>query len=1166
MRFVTELVIINLIASLMIIIPLSNNLSSSSDDGVIYTLKINSAKNLIGSGAIMTGSGILPSKISEIYKLVEGLQGRSNSASKEESDFLSRTFEELKARLKELSAAGEENERHLREAERKASELATTISSIADGVITYGPNGEITSMNRAAQDLLGFSPKDYNMMTIPERMGLMKVKTAEGAEQEPGQSPIVRALKGETVRNEVRVIENPRDGRVIWTDNSAAPMYSADGRLQGVVATFTDITKRKRIEEELRLVADGVPLLLAHISFDLRYLFVNQSYANWFGLPEEKIIGRHISEILSPEGYNGAQPAIKKVLAGEKATFNLVVQRDGQPRALDIAFIPQLDDHGRVRSYYTITQDITERKRAYQALRESKQRFRDAIDNFPNVFVIYNADRRIKYVNSKGLEIIGRSEHEVIGKRDEEIFPPEMINSYLPALERAIETKTPQTLERTRHASMGGQTIIVNIIPQLDERGEVRQILGISHDITERKLAEQALRASEERMRLFFERQVVGAAITTPEKGWQQVNDKLCQMLGYSREELADLTWAKLTHPEDLAADVAQFNRMLSGAIEGYSLEKRFIRKDGNVVHTQLSVGCVRRPDKTVDYVLALLADITERKQMEEELRRSKDELEHRVQERTGELSHSKEELEVVNEELQVELTQHERLEKDLITAKEAAEEAVRVKAAFMANMSHELRTPMNAVIGMTSLLLDEKLTPEQNDYVETIRSGGESLMALINDILDFSKMEREKTEIELQDIDLRQCVEEALDLLAKNASEKDIDLAYVFEEGMPEAIIGDPTRLRQVLENLLGNAIKFTGHGEVVLTVAPEQNGKIHFSVRDTGIGIPSDKMKLLFLPFSQVDPSITRGYDGAGLGLAISKKLVELMGGEIWAQSDLGKGSTFHFTIKGEAVSAKPKPFLETQARFEGKSVLIIEDKRATRRILGQQILSWDMIPTIASSTEEVPKLVRDENAYDVVILDINMSGAGDQVEELHRRGLPLIALTSVGQHAGNIFAASISKPVKPAQIYSALSKILIQKIQEPQVVAAEEKTDYGPLRILLAEDNISNRKVTLEMLRKLGYRADAVTNGTEAVEALKRQRYDLILMDVKMPVMNGIEATREIRRLWPDNGPKIIALTAYALSGDREKCFEAGMDGYLSKPVQLNDMADTLAHQAI
>jgi PAS domain S-box-containing protein len=995
----------------------------------------------------MTGSGILPPKISEIYNLIEGLQGRLNSASKEESDFLSKAFEEIKTCLKEFSAAGEENERHLKEAERRASELNATISSIADGVITYSPNGEIISMNRAAQELLGISPEDSNRMTPLERMRLLKVKTAEGEEQEPGQSPLVRALRGETVRNSVRIIENPRDGRVIWTDNSAAPMYSADGRLQGVVATFTDITERKRIDK---------------------------------------------------------------------------------------------------------------------ALRESKQRFRDAIDNFPNVFVIYDADRRIKYVNSKGLQIIGCSEQEVIGRKDEEIFPPEMIDSYLPALKRAIETKTSQTLERTRPARMGGQTIIANIIPLLNERGEIRQILGISYDISERKLAEKALCASEERMRLFFERQVVGMAITSTKKGWLQVNDKLCQMLGYSREELENLTWAELTHPEDLAADIDQFDQILAGIIDGYSMEKRFIHKDGKIVHTQLSVGCVRRPDKTVDYVLALLADITERKQMEEELRRSRNELEQRVQERTAELSRSREELEVVNEELQVELTQHERLEKDLITAKEAAEEAVCVKAAFMANMSHELRTPMNAVIGMTSLLLDEKLTPEQNDYVETIRSGGESLMALINNILDFSKMEREETEIELQDIDLRRHVEEALDLLAKNASEKDLDLAYTFEDGMPEVIIGDPARLRQVLVNLLSNAIKFTDHGEVVLTVTPEQNAKIRFSVRDTGIGIPPDKMKLLFLPFSQVDMSITRGYDGAGLGLAISKKLVELMGGKIWAESEDGKGSTFHFTIKGEAVSAKPKPFPGALPQLEGKSVLIIEDKRATRRVLGQQILSWDMIPTIASSTQEIPKLVEGENAYDAVILDVDMPGADEMVETIHERGLPVVAIVSIGQHADNKFAASISKPVKPAQIYGALSKTLTQRIQDLQSVEAGEKTDYGPLCILLAEDNKSNRKVTLQMLRKLGYRADAVANGAEAVEALKRQHYDLILMDVKMPVMNGIESAREIRKLWPDNGPKIIALTAYALAGDREKCIEAGMDGYLSKPVQLNDMADILARQ--
>lgn len=553
--------------------------------------------------------------------------------------------------------------------------------------------------------------------------------------------------------------------------------------------------------------------------------------------------------------------------------------------------------------------------------------------------------------------------------------------------------------------------------------------------------------------------------------------------------------------------------------------------------------------------------DITERKRAEEEL-------ELRVHERTLELSRAKEDFEVTNEELQVineelrmEILQHEQLEKELITSKEVAEEAARVKAQFMANMSHEIRTPMNAVIGMTSLLLNESLTPEQRDFVETIRSGGESLMALINDILDFSKMEQEKTELELQGFDLRSTVEEALDLVAQKASEKDLDLAYTFEKGMPESILGDPARLRQVLVNLLSNAVKFTDQGEVVLTAAPDEGGKIRFSVRDTGIGIPSDKMSLLFQPFAQVDASITRRYNGAGLGLAISKKLVELMEGQIWAESEEGRGSNFHFTIKADAVLAKPKSFLEGQPQLADKSVLIIEDKRATRRILGQQILAWDMIPVIASSAQEVLKWLQSENTFDAVILDVNMPSIDGLVEEITRRGLPMIALTSVGQRVGDKFVTSLTKPVKPAQLYIALSSIVVQKVCGPQRVLADNKTDYGPLHILLAEDNVSNQKVTLQMLKKLGYTADVVSNGLEAIEALKRMHYDVVLMDVKMPILNGIEATREIRRLWPDGGPKIIALTAYALASDREKGLAAGMDGYLSKPIQLSDLADAL-----
>jgi PAS domain S-box-containing protein len=439
--------------------------------------------------------------------------------------------------------------------------------------------------------------------------------------------------------------------------------------------------------------------------------------------------------------------------------------------------------------------------------------------------------------------------------------------------------------------------------------------------------------------------------------------------------------------------------------------------------------------------------DITERRWMEEELRKARDDLERRVQERTTELSRAKEHLEVINEKLLVEITKHEQLEKELMKAKEVAEAAVEAKAAFLANMSHELRTPMNAVIGFSSLLLDENLTPEQKDYVESIRDGGGALLSIISDILEFSRVEKDKVKLEHQPFSLKHCIDESLDMIAVQAKQKGLNITHAISYDAPDTIIGDHDRLRQILTNLLSNAVKFTDEGEVSVSVSSKtiegDKLQITFAVKDTGIGIPSDKMDRIFKPFTQLDYKLSRKRGGAGLGLAISKELVELMNGEIWVESEPDRGSTFQFTILAESAKGKYQDLKETS----------------------------------------------NDTAY-------------------------------------------------------------------------KNLSEQNPLAIMVAEDSPINQKVIVKMLMKMGYRPDAVADGREVLQVLKIRHYDLILMDINMPEMDGITATMEIRKLWPaTEQPCIVAVTAFAMESDRETCLEAGMNDYIAKPVLKKDLETIL-----
>ena len=1124
---------------------------------------------------------------------------------------------------------------------------------------------------------------------------------------------------GEPFEIEYRMIA--RDGSVVWVRDEAHLMYDEAGEPMFWQGVFTDITERRRQEEELRRQAELLELTQDSVIVrdpEAVVSYWNSAAEEMYGWSREEALGKNSFELLRTEFPEPLEEIEDRLVRDGQWEGEIVnYRRDGTPVEVLTRWSLQRTAAGDPLTVLEINSDITERKRREDALRESSTRLATLIESLQAGILVEDDSRHILRVNQEFCDMfsIPAPPQSMIGvdcstsaEESKHLFAePE---EFARRVEELIREKRPVTGEEL--SLVDERTFERDYVP-IFVGEEYRGHLWQYRDITGRKRTAEELSESEARFRALFDQTAIGVCVADLDRRLIETNAAYQQITGYSAEELVGMSTLDLTHPEDLAGETSTGERLVDGGYDSYKREKRYVRKDGEIVWANAASSLVRDEQGEPRFIMGVVEEVTERK--EEERRRigrmRQEALRSDVSQalaRGGELPDilqqcseavvrhfdsslariwtlneeegvlelqasaglyagsegplsrvplgekigrvaqhrrpyinnnipndpdfgGKEWAEsegivatanyplIVEEELvgAVALFTREPLSEDILEgmssatyaiaqgirrkqaeialekAKEEAEAANRAKSDFLANMSHEIRTPMNGVIGMADLLMDTDLDPEQHEYVETVRNSGDTLLTLINDVLDFSKIEAEKVELEDIIFDLRTSVEDTVVLLAERAQSKGLEIASLVDYDVPGALRGDPGRLRQVLTNLVGNAIKFTEEGEVLLKAEISEESEeeviVRFEIRDTGIGLDEEQQEHLFESFAQADTSTTRRYGGTGLGLAISARLARLMDGGIRVESEPGVGSTFFFTARfgklpSEARSSGPRP----RADLRGLKVLGVDDNATNRAVLRQQVTPWGMAVDDArdgaGALEKLRSAAGSGEPYDLAILDMQMPKM-DGLELAHAikqdpdiSSTRLVLLTSMGQRGDGEEArkagieAYLTKPIRQVQLYDVLSMVMGSSEAAPSpegdrpLVTAhtlKEAEARTRARLLLVEDNEVNQKVAARTLEKLGYRVDVADDGEEAVEAVSRTDYAAIVMDVQMPNMDGYEATAEIRRRESASGHHIpvIAMTANALQGDREKALEAGMDDYIAKPVRAGELEEVL-----
>jgi PAS domain S-box-containing protein len=1031
------------------------------------------------------------------------------------------------------------NEQALRESEERYRDLfenSTDLIQLAD------PDGQIVYVNSVWRRVLGYEEEEvtnfsfFDMVSPRSRAKCWEL--------------FAHAVAGEKIEYFEATFVT-KDGHKITVEGNITCSFK-DGKPTSARGIFHDITERKRAEERLRLVVEAAPSAMLMVSDPGLITLVNLQAEQLFDYNREELIGQPI-EMLVPKRYRSQHPGHRALFSQHPTSRSIGagrdlygLRKDGSEVPIEIGINPIQTDEGSFVLASII--DITERKQAEAALIESEHRFRDLFNDAPVGYHELDIEGRITCINTTELLMLGYSSEEMIGHYVWEFIEEAEIarNTFA---EKITGNKPLGSVDRAFRRK-DGTFIAVRLDDQMlkDPHGRFTGIRATMQDITERKQTEEALIESEQRLRDLFENASDLIYTADFDGNFTSLNLSGERMTGYTREEALHLNFSQVVSPETLKLVQLMTGRKLESNDETvYELE--CFKKSGEPLLIEISSRAIYKNGKPVG-IQGIGRDITLRKQLETELHRTRD----------------------------------------------IALESTSLKSAFLANMSHEIRTPMNGVIGMTDLLLETDLSSPQREYTENIQSSAEALLTIINDILDFSKVEAGLMRFDKIDFDLRTSVEASVELLAEQAQAKGLELACIVYPDVPTALQGDPGRLRQVLTNLIGNAIKFTDQGEIVVNVAKTSETAeqviLRFEIKDTGIGISPEAQQGLFQAFTQADSSTTRKYGGTGLGLAISKQLIELMGGQIRIESAPGAGSTFWFTAEFEKQLTPLAK--EPASNLSGARVLIADDNSTSRNILRHQTGSWEMISTEADSGERALERLRAAVAqgapYDIAILDLTMPGLGGfQLADAIKADPAIAAVALVllppfgnGWHAEKArrtdIAAYLQKPVKQSQLYNCLVEVMEQHAIVKTVLAtgfvtrrfsreAEVQQKDNPslnFRIIIAEDNLMNQKVALGQLYNLGYHAEAVGNGLELLKALENTEFDAILMDCQMPKMDGFAATAEIRRReGTARHTIIIAMTANAMDGDDKKCLAAGMDDYLSKPVKTEDLRQKLEH---